>query len=256
MTDTIDAPANLYALAPVEQDALDRCEAVIARGVQTFIEVGEALTEIRDQMLYRFSHKSFDHYCKERWGIGRARAYQLMDAAPIARELSTQVDTPPTNEREARAVAKASPADRPAVIARADQLAGDAPRTAKHIEAAVAEIAETELPIDFAIVQRRLATHGVTLTHKGGTFNLLDRDGAESRTRVWDQVLDRLALIEAAPSPGASAPAFRMTCPTCGETILNGIWGDRKECGSCYHARVRSPPRPRWPSWTPRCPPT
>jgi hypothetical protein len=140
-TDTIDAPADLYALAQEEQSALDRCEAVIARGVQTFIEVGEALTEIRDKLLYRFSHKTFDHYCKEKWGIGRARAYQLMDAAPIARELSTRVDNPPANEKEARAVAKSAPADRPRVIERATEIAGGEPRTAKHIQQAVAEIA-------------------------------------------------------------------------------------------------------------------
>jgi hypothetical protein len=45
------------------------------------------------------------------------------------------------------------------------------------------------------------------------------------------------------PEVTAAAPA-RLTCPTCGEAILNGIWGELEECGSCYHARVRVPTPP------------
>jgi hypothetical protein len=90
-------------LALLDHKRLDELEAVIERGVQTFIEVGKALTEIRDSRLYKQTYNSFETYCKERWGFSRARGYQLIDAA----KLSTTVDTPPANERQARALRSA-----------------------------------------------------------------------------------------------------------------------------------------------------
>ena len=52
-------------------DRLAECEAVIERGQQTFIEVGQALMEIRDSRLYRETHATFEAYCNERWGWTR-----------------------------------------------------------------------------------------------------------------------------------------------------------------------------------------
>lgn len=162
-------PPAEHELAPDEQRALEQHEAVIARGLQTFLEVGEALASIRDDKLYRAGYATFDAYCRERWNIGRSRAYQLMGAAEIVREMSTQVDNPPTTEREARAVAQAEPADRPRVLDRADQLAGDAPRTAKHVQQAVAEIAAPALPdvARFGFTARLLADGWIGLCSPG-----------------------------------------------------------------------------------------
>jgi hypothetical protein len=208
-TDTIDAPADLYVLAREEQSALDRCEAVIARGVQTFIEVGEALTEIRDKLLYRFSHKTFDHYCKDKWGIGRARAYQLMEAAPIAREMSTTVDKPPANEREARELAKSRPADRPAVLNRATEIAGGEQRTARHIEQAAAEMSAPELPPEFAIVQRRFAAHGWKLIRHGAWYKLSRPDGTLHNTYpTIEEHAATLEVLDRAAARQGAAPTF------------------------------------------------
>lgn len=68
-------------LAPAELSRLEACERVIERGMTTFVEVGEALADIRDSKLYRASHKTFDEYCRERWGFDRTYAYRLMDGA-------------------------------------------------------------------------------------------------------------------------------------------------------------------------------
>ena len=73
--------------------SLDECEQVIERGLGTFVEVGEALMEIRDSRLYKTSHASFDDYCRERWGFTRRRSSQLIDAAEIVAELSPIGDT-------------------------------------------------------------------------------------------------------------------------------------------------------------------
>jgi hypothetical protein len=82
-------------------------EEVIERGLGTFVEVGEALTEIRDSRLYQDTHGTFERYCRERWGISRPRAYELIGAATVVRELSGMPDRPlPQNARQATEIAR------------------------------------------------------------------------------------------------------------------------------------------------------
>lgn len=99
----------------------------------------------------------------------------------------------------------------------------------------------TDLPPDFSIVQRRLAAHDITLLSNMQGHHRAFVTKKEGMTGVvtfdWADVLSKLERLESAPSPDMSAPAFRMTCPTCSEVIVNGVWGDLKECGSCYHTR-------------------
>ena len=76
-------------------------ERVIEQGLTTFVEVGEALLEIRDRRLYRATHTSFDQYCQERWGFRRAHAHRLMQSARVLEALSPMGDTP-ASERQAR----------------------------------------------------------------------------------------------------------------------------------------------------------
>lgn len=76
------------ALTKSEKGALASCEAIIERGITSFVEVGKALTQIRDAKLYRATHKTFDAYCKDRWEIGRSRAYELIDQAKVTTTLA------------------------------------------------------------------------------------------------------------------------------------------------------------------------
>jgi len=75
-------------------------EKIVEKGKSSFLEVGLALTRIHEAKLYKLTHSSWEKYCEQRWGWGRARGYQLMQAAKV----STMVDTPPENERQARAL--------------------------------------------------------------------------------------------------------------------------------------------------------
>jgi hypothetical protein len=52
------------------QSRLETLERVIESGLRTFVEVGEALMEIRDQRLYQDA--TFEDYCRERWGISQS----------------------------------------------------------------------------------------------------------------------------------------------------------------------------------------
>lgn len=87
---------------------LAELEQTIERGLSTFVEVGQALIEIRDNRLYRDSHETFQSYLSQRWRMSRGRAYQLMDGAVVSglvdALVSTTVDIRPT-ERAAREMA-------------------------------------------------------------------------------------------------------------------------------------------------------
>lgn len=59
-------------LTPAEIDSRNRLEAVAQHGLGTFVQVDKALAEIRDRRLYRDSHRSFETYVRERWGVHTA----------------------------------------------------------------------------------------------------------------------------------------------------------------------------------------
>lgn len=85
-----------------------RLEAVIEKGMRTFVDVGRALMDIRDKRMYReLDFSSFDDYTRERWGWSRVRAHQLIDAAKVSDAVLTMVNTAPASERQARELARA-----------------------------------------------------------------------------------------------------------------------------------------------------
>lgn len=94
------------ALSSTEKLKLVDLELVIERGLQTFVEVGAALSIIREQKLYREEHGTFEEYCQERWGWTRQRSAQLIAASETVGILSTTVDTLPANEAQAREIGK------------------------------------------------------------------------------------------------------------------------------------------------------
>lgn len=91
---------------------LDALEAVIERGVRTFVEVGAALGEIRDRKLYRDDYATFDAYCHQRWGFGKTYASRQITASRVVKGLPTG-NVLPANEAQARELARiADPEER------------------------------------------------------------------------------------------------------------------------------------------------
>ena len=121
------------ALSPAENRHLKSLESRINKGLNTFREVGEALLEIRDKRLYRTEHATFESYCRERWSLDRARAYQLMGAAEVA-----SVIPDVANEVQARELLPMVHSD-PEMAKRVwkDVTASDEPVTAPRIREAV-----------------------------------------------------------------------------------------------------------------------
>lgn len=88
-------------LNQMEAARLRDLETTIRAGISTFAAVGEALTEIRDNRLYRASDKTFGDYTERVWGFSRQRAQQLIGGAEVAQKLGA-VGLEVSTEREAR----------------------------------------------------------------------------------------------------------------------------------------------------------
>jgi hypothetical protein len=93
------------ALTRGERSDLRAAEEIIEQGIGTFIEVGEALLEIRNRRLYRDSHDTFEAYCRERWGFSDSRARQLVGAAETVTTVTVENLPAPSSERVARELA-------------------------------------------------------------------------------------------------------------------------------------------------------
>lgn len=139
-------------LDAIELSRLRKLESVVAEGISSFVIVGEALKEIRDSKLYRESHKTFEKYVDQKWGLERRRAYQLIDAADTKGNLCTIVHK---NERaseiktegQLRELKDVPAESMEAVVNQAAIIAGDATITASDIKQARKEIlAEQEKP--------------------------------------------------------------------------------------------------------------
>jgi hypothetical protein len=75
-----------------DPESLDVLIHIVKTGLEeirqsySYIAIGEALTKIRDGKLYRETHKTFEAFTLERFGLARSSAYEYIDAAAEARE--------------------------------------------------------------------------------------------------------------------------------------------------------------------------
>jgi len=76
-------------LSVAEKSRLDELTGVVDRHLKSFMEVGRALSEIRDARLYRNTHESFEEFCKEKWDIGRNYANKQIAAYEVTTNLSS-----------------------------------------------------------------------------------------------------------------------------------------------------------------------
>lgn len=134
------------ALSPNEAIQLTNLERVIERGKQTFVEVGNALAEIRDSRIYRSSHATFEDYCRERWGWSRFYSHRLIESAQVVDVLP--MGNKPTSERQARPLAKLPPEKQPEAWEKAQEVAKEEgkPVTARHVEEAVKSVTQDQAP--------------------------------------------------------------------------------------------------------------
>jgi hypothetical protein len=141
-------------LNAAERAELTQLETVIERGMNTFVEVGNALAVINEQKLYRADHATFEAYCRQRWNVSRPRAYELIAAAEAVSGIPDTLPKP-GNAGQAVALARIPEARRTEVWEETVDRTGGNPTAAavQHTYAARAEevvdaeiIAEPETP--------------------------------------------------------------------------------------------------------------
>lgn len=118
-----------------------RYEAVIKRGLESFLDVGRALMAIRDAKLYRGTHSTFEEYVGERWGISRSYAHRTISAAQVVENLLPIGNILPANEAQARPLARLEPDQQVEAWTDAVEDSGGKP-TQAHVEKAVAKFTE------------------------------------------------------------------------------------------------------------------
>lgn len=111
-----------------QKDRLHKCEKAIASKIDSFMEVGEALAEIKADKLYRESFGTFEEYCEQKWNFTARRANQIIKASEVVADVGTTfariVGAPPSCG-QASALAEVPEEDRADVLKAAKKAAKD-----------------------------------------------------------------------------------------------------------------------------------
>ncbi|OYD95866.1 hypothetical protein CDG77_10320 [Nostoc sp. 'Peltigera membranacea cyanobiont' 213] len=161
---------------------------------RAFFEAGKALAELRDRRLYRSSHRTFEDYCRDRFGHSRRQSYLLMDAATVFDnlvEICDQIDHKlPTAEGQVRPITKLEPQEQQEVWLRAVELAGGKVPTGRIVKDVVQRIMErTQVPNTYQIgeVCQILVKDNPELRGMGGCWAIVSAVNDFSCTvRMWD----------------------------------------------------------------------
>ncbi|NBU23956.1 MAG: hypothetical protein EBS38_08680, partial [Actinobacteria bacterium] len=78
-----------------EKIQLSKLEDRIEQGVRASVEMAKALLEIRSHQLYRSTYRTFEEYCRMRWGIADRYARLLMSYAETVDRLGIEGSTVP-----------------------------------------------------------------------------------------------------------------------------------------------------------------
>ncbi|MBD2213074.1 hypothetical protein H6G27_24810, partial [Nostoc linckia FACHB-104] len=210
-------------LTPEEQSDRLHLERKVERA---FFEAGKALAELRDRRLYRSTHRTFEEYCKDRFGFERRHPYRLIEAAVVVDNLmqmcpiGTQIEVDssdgqqqsvgtqieiesseqqmcpngtqvlPTSERQVRPLTKLEPQQQQEVWQQAVQKAGGKVPTGKIVKDIVQRIMErTQVPNTYQLgeVCQILAKDNPELRGKGGCWAIVTQVNDFSCTvRTWD----------------------------------------------------------------------
>lgn len=96
--------------------SLAELEEIINTGKRAFIEVGNALTEIRDRKLFKPAFNTFPEYCKAKWGFSGVYAYQLIGASGAIKQLPKVLSSEIKNCCQGRVLSAVPELQRQAVL--------------------------------------------------------------------------------------------------------------------------------------------
>jgi hypothetical protein len=197
---------------------LKKEEKIIQRTKGAFVECGLALARIRDGKLYRSEYETFEGYCSDKWGWGRQRAYQLIEAAETAKGLPRNVNNCLQNEGQARELSKVPKDDREEVLEKASRGGIITAKTIK--EAAREKVIELdkvgrEIPEEILPDWNRAEEVGNTLRQ----FVSKVKCEVEKGVKEEDLIFAELHNTDIAPIEGVHFSLKQIipyaVCPTC-----------------------------------------
>ena len=104
--------------------------------MEAFLEVGTALTKIRDTRLYKAEFRTFEDYCRQRWDMTRQYANQLISSVHVVNSLETIVSKP-TAESQVRPLSQLPTRERSAAWEEAVRSAPNGKPTAAKVQEVV-----------------------------------------------------------------------------------------------------------------------
>ncbi|MEH1814091.1 MAG: hypothetical protein V7K26_16085 [Nostoc sp.] len=186
-----------------EEEQRDRLH--LERKVErAFFEAGKALSELRDRRLYRSSHRTFEDYCRDRFGHSRQKSNYLIAAADVYENLTTiccqnlgiedlttnESQILPTSEGQVRPMTKLEPQEQWQVWQAAVQQADGKVPTGRVVKDVIERILErTKAPNPYRLgeVCQILAKDNPELRGKGGCWCIVSHVGELSCTvTMWD----------------------------------------------------------------------
>ncbi|QFS50576.1 hypothetical protein [Nostoc sphaeroides] len=188
-----------------EEEQSDRLH-LERRVERAFFEAGKALAELRDRRLYRSTHKTFDEYCRSRFGYTHRHVNYLIAASNVVdnivmgtngsqNEISDEMGTNgsqilPTSERQVRPMTKLEPHKQQEVWLTAVELAGGKVPTGRIVKDVVQRIMElTQVPNTYQLgeVCQILVKDNLELRGKAGCWGIVSATNEFSCTvRMWD----------------------------------------------------------------------
>lgn len=192
---------NVVELEELTQEEV-RERLYLERKVErAFYEAGKALMELRDRRLYRSTHKTFEEYCRERFGYTRMAASYKIAAAVVVDNLSTNglqntemstngLQILPTNERQVRPLTKLQPdQQREAWQLSVTEAGGKVPsgRIVKDIVQRIMERTKVPLPYRIGEVCQIIPKENPELRGLGGCWCIVSEVNDFSCTvTAWD----------------------------------------------------------------------
>ena len=139
VADNEDEEVEPSPLNPNEEARLLEYEKDIDEGLEGFVLVGQRLSQIKAEKLFRGSHRSFHRYCLDRFGFGRSYAQRVIKSSKCVENLkSVPIGTVsiPTNESQARPMVDLSPEDQVKVGKQTKEDVGNREPTTRDFEQA------------------------------------------------------------------------------------------------------------------------
>jgi hypothetical protein len=178
-------------LNEAERRERSECEEIIRQGWDTFLEVGCALTTIRQKHLYRDRYRTFEEYCRQKWGFSKTHANRLIEAAAVAAVL-TPIGVKLNSESQVRPLVGLAPQKIPAAWKKAQEFAEGGEITAKVVRRAAEEF-KTDSPHCAKTAQRKKA--GSIPTGLKLALNLIDKAEEATKKKDIQAVLNALGEL-------------------------------------------------------------